>query len=91
VARSGGSALIAPKGHWFCESHDGLSETMLLADSTVPLAPTAFIYPEPERARSDFRLDEPDYAAGIRAAGAAVEPVTASFDPPAGPSGLLEY
>lgn len=91
VARSGGSALIAPAGHWFCESHDGLSETMLLTDSTIPLAPTDFIYPEPERARSDFRLDEPDYMEGIRAAGPAVEPVAAPSDPPAGPSGLLEY
>lgn len=91
MARSGGSALTAPAGHWFCESRDGLSETMLLADSTAPLAPAAFIYPEPECAGPAFRLDEPDYAAGIRAAGAAVEPGTAPSDPPAGPSGLLEY
>lgn len=91
VARSGGSALTAPAGHWFCESRDGLSETMLLADSTAPLAPAAFIYPEPECAGPVFRLDEPDYMEGIRAAGPTVEPGTAPSDPPAGPSGLLEY
>ena len=59
--------------------------------SSTSLAPAAFIYPEPECAGPAFRLDEPDYMEGIRAAGPTVEPGTAPSDPPAGPSGLLEY
>lgn len=87
MARSGGSALTAPAGHWFCESHDGLSETMLLVDSTDPLAPTDFIYPAPERARPDFTMDEPDYASAIRPSQPA-DAGSGSQDPFAGP---LEY
>ena len=87
MARSGGSALTAPAGHWFCESHDGLSETMLLVDSTDPLAPTDFIYPAPERARPDFTMDEPDYASAIRPSQPA-DAGSGSPDPFAGP---LEY
>ena len=87
MARSGGSALTAPAGHWFCESHDGLSETMVLIDSTDPLAPTDFIYPAPEHALPDFTMDEPDYASAIRPSQPA-DAGSGSPDPFAGP---LEY
>lgn len=46
-ARSGQEGFTTEAGHWFAERRDGLSETLVLADSTQPLPESAFIYPGP--------------------------------------------
>ena len=44
-ALSGQGGFTTDAGHWFSESRNGLSETLVLADSTEPLPETAFVYP----------------------------------------------
>lgn len=47
AARSGREGFTTVEGHWFIESCDGLSQTLVLADSTSPLPESSFIYPRP--------------------------------------------
>ncbi|MCR2052812.1 hypothetical protein NSA19_08140 [Actinomyces bowdenii] len=48
LARSGPACLTAGSRAWLRSRREGLSETMVLVESTDPIAPEDFIYPAPQ-------------------------------------------
>jgi hypothetical protein len=98
VARSGPQSLTVPEQSWLSQWNDGLSPTMVLVETTNPIAPADFIYPDHDQSPSG-PLSGMDYfnVGGDQTAppaGAGSSSNGALGDAPAGPeslSGPLEY
>ncbi|SPT52940.1 Uncharacterised protein [Actinomyces bovis] len=89
-ARSGGRALTTSAGHWFAESNEGLSQTLVLVASTQPVPAADFFYPEPAGNMPSFRLEEPEYS-GYGSAQPPSSAPDAESSAPSSPFGNLEY
>ena len=98
VARSGPQSLTVPDQSWLSQWNDGLSPTMVLVETTNPIAPADFIYPDHDQSPSgplagmDYFNVGRDQTASPGSAGSSSN--GAPGDTPAGPeplSGPLEY
>lgn len=98
VARSGPQSLTVPDQSWLSQWNDGLSPTMVLVETTNPIAPADFIYPDHDQSPSGPLAGMDYFNVGrdqtAPPAGAGSSSNGAPGDTPTGPeslSGPLEY
>lgn len=99
AARSGPESLTVPAHSWLRQRNDGLSPTMVLVETTNPIPPAGFVYPEPDTAMSGPLAGMDYFSVGLdrtttSQAGLGASPSPAQGESPTGPdsmSGPLEY
>ena len=99
AARSGPESLTVPAHSWLRQRNDGLSPTMVLVETTNPIPPAGFVYPEPDTTMSGPLAGMDYFSVGLdrtttSQAGLGASPSPAQGETPTGPdsmSGPLEY